>query len=157
MSFGMLFSIILIMIFIFFAFSIIGKFLDTGDKALVKQFVNEVQRELDSAWRSEKTFEGYSDSIPKKIDKICLADFNANPSGDDIDIYNELKMKFYETENLFFYPVDAIDGLEAETLEHIDITTTTEISNPLCIDNIDGDVSYGLQKNYKDTLVKITR
>ncbi len=116
MSFGMIFSIILIIIFIVFAFSVIGKFLNTGDKALIKKFSNDLQKDIDNIWRSSQALQSVTYSVPNKIKKICFTDFSSDPLGTDSDIYSELKFTYYEFENLFFYPADSIEDLQAKTL-----------------------------------------
>jgi len=157
MSFGMIFSIILIIIFIVFAFSVIGKFLNTGDNALVKRFSNDLQNDINTVWRSSQALQSVTYNMPNKVEKICFTDFSLDSLGEDSDIYSELRLTYYEFENLFFYPTDSIEDLQAKTLEHLDIVNSTQEANPLCFNNIDGKVSLTLQKDYKDTLVKITK
>lgn len=157
MSFGMIFSIILIIIFIFFAFSVIKKFVNTGDDALVKKFSKDLQGDINNIWGSSKALQSITYNVPNKIKKICFVDFSSESLGENSNIYNELQLTYYEFENLFFYPTNSIEDLQAKTLEHLDVATSTQDANPLCFENINGKVSLTLQKNYKDTLVKITK
>ena len=67
-SFGMIFSIILIIVFIAFAFYAIKKFLDIQETAQIETFVNKLQGNIDKMWRSSQGSEEIQyKGIPKKI------------------------------------------------------------------------------------------
>ena len=54
LSFGMIFSIILIIIFISFAFYAIQKFLSIQNSVQVGKFVNEFQQNVDKIWKGSQ-------------------------------------------------------------------------------------------------------
>lgn len=124
-SFGMIFSIILIIIFIAFATYAIFKFIDMQQGIQVDIFKNDFQDNVKAVWLAPKDnpyeVEYY---LPDKIDAVCFTDD--------------------EYENLYFEPDDIIFG---EKIEHLDIGVD------FCIDNIDGKVSMTLIK--EEILVRI--
>ena len=67
LPFGMIFSIILIVVFIVVAFIAIKHFLDIGDCAKVGQFYGELQKKVDDAWRSQESSFEISISLPSGL------------------------------------------------------------------------------------------
>ena len=157
LSFGMIFSIILIIIFIAFAFYAISKFLDIGNTAQVARFTNSLQTDIDKVWRGSQASQEQEYFLPSKIEFICFIDYNSNKRGTKDLIYNELEQTYYESENLFFYPLGSAQGLNAKEVKHIDIEKTTEEDNPLCIEKIKGKVKMRLEKDFGEALVSIEK
>jgi hypothetical protein len=137
-SFGMIFSIILIIIFIAFAIYAIKIFLDTQRIAQVQSFKNDLQVDIDNMWMGPGGDKEKEYFIPKNIDQVCFID--------------------YEFYNIYFKPEGKYDGKE---LENIDITNTirTSTSRPkeLCIDTENGKISLLLKKDYNENLVTIAK
>ena len=157
LSFGMIFSIILIIIFIAFAFYAISKFLDIGNTAQVARFTNSLQTDIDKVWRGSQASQEQEYFLPSKIESICFIDYNSDKRGARDLIYNELEQTYYEYENLFFYPLGSAQGLNAKEVKHIDIEKTTEEDNPLCIEKIKGKVKMILKKDFGEALVSIEK
>ncbi len=157
LSFGMIFSIILIIIFIAFAFYAISKFLDIGNTAQVARFTNSLQTDIDKVWRGSQASQEQEYFLPSGIEFICFIDYNSDKRGARDLIYNELEQTYYESENLFFYPLGSAQGLNAKEVKHIDIEKTTEEDNPLCIEKIKGKVKMRLEKDFGEALVSIEK
>jgi|TARA_B100001964_G_C14079625_1_gene529646 hypothetical protein len=157
LSFGMIFSIILIIIFIAFAFYAISKFLDIGNTAQVARFTNSLQTDIDKVWRGSQASQEQEYFLPSGIEFICFIDYNSDKRGTKDLIYNELEQTYYESENLFFYPLGSAQGLNAKEVKHIDIEKTTEEDNPLCIEKIKGKVKMRLEKDFGEALVSIEK
>ena len=156
LSFGMIFSIILIIVFIAFAVYAIMKFLDLQEGVQVGQFFNDLQNDVDKMWKAgqgstEKTYR-----LPSEVEYICLADFNSPKKGDNLIYYDDLKMAFYEFENLIFYPLGSA-GVDSYNLKHVNLTGITNTENPLCIPNVNGKVKQNIGMNPGNSLVTITR
>ena len=157
LSFGMIFSIILIIIFIAFAFWGIMKFLDYQKKIQIGQFINYFQEDVDKMWKGshgsvEKTY-----NLPKSVDYVCFTDFSKQGLGVNSELYSDFQLvSSGEESNMFFYPVSAAQGLESVRVNHIDIVKITEQENPYCI-NTEGEVEMSIKINIGDTLVTITR
>src|SRR3989338_988023 len=135
MSFSMIFSIILIVVFLVFAFYAIKKFLDFQCHVQIADFINEFKNDVDKIWR------GGGSSTPKyttcsKIDKIC----------------------FTRDSNIYFEPPGSGQGLDPRIIEHIDIDKilARASGNDYFINKKDGKISMIIKKaNYRDALVDI--
>lgn len=136
LSFGMIFSIILMIIFIAFAFFAINKFLGMQRIAQVGQFTDGLQTDVDKMWKGSQGSREVEYSLPKKIKEVCFRD----------DEYG----------NLFFYPLDSSEGFNSIEIKHIDIEKIIENENPFCIKNIDGKVKMIVKKSFGEELVMIT-
>jgi len=134
LSFGMIFSIILIVIFIGFAFYAIKVFLGLQSSGEVGKFVNDLQIDIDRVWASSEASQEQEYILPSKIEYVCFVDD--------------------EYQNLIFQASEFIEGRK---IDHIDIQKTTEAEDPLCIENINGKIKIRLQKDFREALVTIVR
>ena len=73
-SFGMIFSIILIIIFISFAFFAIKKFIGIQDAMKIGQFGDQLQSDIDKLWRGSQGSQEVEYFIPSKIESVCFVD-----------------------------------------------------------------------------------
>ncbi len=133
LSFGMIFSIVLIIIFIAFAFYTITKFLELQDSMKIGQFGSNLQTDIDKVWKSSQASQNREYSLPPKISSVCFKDD--------------------EYENLVFNSDQIIPG---KKIEHIDTEKTIGTKDSFCINNIDGKVKMIIKKEYGDALVTIT-
>jgi len=134
LSFGMIFSIFLIIIFIAFAFYAIKMFVGMQKEIQIKSFARDLQADIDRAYYGDRTSQNETYVLPNKIEAVCFTN----------DRFN----------NLVFRSSELIDE---KNIENIDIEKITETENPFCIDNIDGKVKLIIQKDYGENLVTITR
>lgn len=140
LSFGMIFSIILIVFFLVFAFFGIKKFLDTRDTIVTESFKKSLQDDIDQMWRSSRGSDDKIYSLPNKVEAVCF---------EDDDYWN-----------LVIIPED-YDGAK---IKHIDIDKTLKPQvNPgvrngrLCFPSEKGKVTIWLEKDYQDELITIIR
>ncbi len=158
LSFGMIFSIILIIIFVSFAFFAIKKFIEIGTTAQVAKFSDTLQNDVDKAWKGSQSSQEKEYFLPSKIEFVCFVNYSNYPSGDSgkyTMFYDELKRVFQEYENLFFYPIGSSEGLDSRQIKHLDLTKTTIMNNPFCIENKDGKIKLTIEKKYGEALVTI--
>ncbi len=136
MSFGMIFSIILIVIFIAFSFYAIKKFLEFQDTLKIEKFFDEFQTHVKRAWEGSQSSNIRKYSLPNKIEGVCFTDD--------------------EYENLYFQSENIIRGTN---IEHIDIETITNNGkdDPFCILNENGKTQMTIKKDFGEILVTITR
>ena len=156
MSFGMIFSIILIIFFLSFAFFGIRTFLGVQDTAKTSKFLNDLQSDVEQVWKSSQTSQEKEYFLPGKKVQVCFADFSVDKRGGKAQIYDELKRAYYGDENLVFYPV-VFGESESSEIIYLNLTRITENENPFCIENVDGKVRLRLTKDFTDSLVTITR
>ena len=134
LSFGMIFSVILIIIFLAFAFYAIYKFLEVKDNMLIGKFGNELQQDVDRIWKGEQGSEDFEYILPKKIDAVCFVDD--------------------EFHNLIFKSEDYIEG---KKIEHIDIEKILNNKEKFCADNIDGKVLIIIEMDFGEKLVSVRK
>ena len=134
-SFGMIFSIILIIIFLAFGFYAITKFLELQKSIQINAFSNNFQNDVNTMWKSSQGSQTVNYQLPTNIKSVC----------------------FYSTsefENLKFTSSQVISG---KKISNIDIAKITKDESPFCIQNIKGKVSMTIVKKFGETLVTITR
>jgi len=132
LSFGMIFSIILIIIFIAFAFYAILKFLGLQDSVKLAQFGDDLQSDIDKMWKGSQGSQEVEYSLPTKIRSVCFKD--------------------EEYENMVFRSDKFVEGRK---IEHIDIENTLAGEDSFCIENINGKVKMVIEKEYGEALVTI--
>ena len=157
LSFGMIFSIILIIIFLAFAFYSIRKFIGISDAVKIGNFKDDLESGIEKLWKATQGSQEMEYFLPKKVAAVCFVDYSSAKRGPKKDIYDKLKQVFYGDENMIFYPIGSSEGLDSAEIKHIDINKTTEDENPFCVDNIKGKTSMTLKKNYGENLVTIIR
>ena len=136
LSFGMIFSIILIIVFVVFAFYAIKMFLRTQDNVKIGKFFDDFQRDVDSMWSASKGSDRFTYYLPSKIEKVCFLDD--------------------EYENIILRPRDDLRDIGGIIIKHID-TSNIDLGREFCIDNVDGKVKIILKKDYGEDLVRIDR
>ena len=133
-SFGMIFSIILIIIFLAFGFYAITKFLELQQSIQINTFQNDFQNDVNNMWKSAQGSQTVTYTLPTKISSICFVE-------------NE----FY---NLAFTSSSIIPGKQ---IDNLDIAKITKNENPFCIANVKGKISMTIVKNFGETLVTVTK
>lgn len=156
LSFGMIFSIILIIFFLTFAFFGLRTFLGVQDSGKTVKFMNDLQSDIEKVWKSSQSSQEKEYILPEKNSYVCFVDFESSARGSKASIYDELKRADYGVENMVFYPVD-FEGRESAEIMYIDLDAMTESENPFCLENIDGKIRLRLTKDFSDSLVTITR
>lgn len=133
LSFGMIFSIILIIFFIAFAFFGIKRFLEIQGVAQVEKFKSDLQEDVNKMWKSTQGSQEVEYDIQRNIEGVCF--FNS------------------QNGNLFFIP----DKHGIEEIENIDINKIIGNSNQFCIQTNNGKIAMTIKKNYGESLVIITK
>lgn len=128
LSFGMIFSIILIILFIVFAFYGIQKFLLFQKELKYKTFTDDLQQDIDKMWKSSQGSKEVIYSLPTDTVKVCFTP----------DIFDNLE--YYSKK-----------PRAKESIEHIVVTSD------VCIRNFDGQIKFLIQKNYGESEVTISQ
>jgi hypothetical protein len=151
MSFGMLFSLFLIIIFIGMAFIVIRMFLDFSGTSNLGQFYVDLQDEVNSAWRSSETVRTFDLDLPSDITHICFSDLSAPVTGSK-DMFDMIQNNMYLDVNTFLIPPGSAGDLDIKQIEHLDIAKITASSNPYCVS---GKSKLIISKGVRDRLVSI--
>lgn len=137
-SFGMIFSIILIIFFIAFAIFAVIKFIPTTRMAQVESFKNDFQVDINNMWKSTQGSQRVEYFIPNQIEQVCFAN--------------------RQFENMYFIPENKFKG---SMLDHLNITGTiapsTVTPRRLCIDTSKGKISMTIKKAYNQNLVTVVK
>ena len=156
-SFGMIVSVILIIVFVAFTFYAIGKFLGMQRSVQIGKFTSDLQFDVDKIWKTSQGSQPVSYILPSRIEKVCFVDYANSEKGVNALLYEKLKLGFYGSENLIFYPVGSGEGLDSTIIEHINLEKITETQNPFCIENTNGKVKLTVSMDFGESLVKISK
>lgn len=157
LSFGMIFSIIMIIIFLVFGFFVIQKFLGVKDSIEIGKFAEGLQNDIDKMWKSSQGSQPVEYVLPLDVEFVCFVDYSSGEKGADSNKYKELKKVYDDMQNLIFYPVGSGKGLDATTIEHLNLEKITEKENPFCVENKYGKVEMTIKKNFDDALVVVEK
>jgi len=157
LSFGMIFSIILIIIFLGFGFYAIKTFLKIQHIAQTGQIISDLKSDVDDVWKSTESSQEEEYNLPSKIDYVCFFDFSVPARGKNADLYTELKKFYYGEDNFAFYPPLGSSSSDSAEIEHINLKEITKKENPFCIEKTEGRVKLTLIKKIDEALVTITR
>jgi len=128
-SFGMIFSIILIIAFIGFAIFGIVKFLSFQKEVQIKKFVNDFQNDVDELWWQDFGNRNEYYLVPNNVQKICLE--------------NDGDLKIYSKDG------DILS--EIYKIKHLKI-----IENSKCIDKESNKINIKIEKKIGESLVGIS-
>ena len=131
-SFGMIFSVILIIFFLAFAFYAIRKFIELQQSVQIETFLSDFQEDINKMWKSPQGSQTSIYTLPKKIIAVCFTDD--------------------EFINLEFTSETIIPG---DYIENLNIKAITENENPFCVENLNGKISFIISKEYGETLVSV--
>lgn len=151
-SFGMIFSIILIIAFLGAAFYVIKIFLGLKNCAVQGAFIEDLQANIDKAWRSPETSSTISLNLPSSVDYVCFVDVDAPPKGRNSGAYNDVTIF---NKNMILYP-SKCGGLEGKNMNHINVTQITATHNPMCIETKDGKATLKIVKTLYERSVMIS-
>lgn len=127
MSFGVLFSIIIIVAIISVSFYAIWYFLGLSKCANVGLYFEDLQDEVNRAWNSGSYSQEFDGKIPKGITWVCFGDIRgAIP---DVHVEKAGEIDYYDPpreHNVFLYPPEkACDGdFVSNKIEHINPPAT---------------------------------
>jgi hypothetical protein len=150
-GFGMIFSIIIIIAILGVGFYVIQYFLGLNNCTQVGYFYDDLQDDVDRAWRASISQEVFSGSVPSGIDYVCFGNFTQAPK-DAVsrDLQEELEFDvLLDNVNVFLYPLrKACDGDLAEyNLRHV------KIEEFFCLEVQEGKIEVNLEKTSSDALV----
>lgn len=140
-SFGLIFSMILIIFFITFAIYGIGKFLCLSKAAQVEIFKNDLQNKINLMRESTQGSSNSSNYyLPRKIEQVCFHDG--------------------EFENMYFVPNEFNCNLPTHyMLENLNIEKTLKGSTDgkFCVETTKGKLHMTVKKDFNENEVTITR
>jgi len=155
LSFGMIFSIILIIIFLVFTFYAIKTLLGMNENVTIGKFYDSLQDDVSKVWQASQGSQVEIYSLPGKIKKVCFVDYGNPGIGADSNEYDELSLEASSSKNIVFLPLGSGNSMSSGKINHIDLEQMTMQNNPLCFENKDGKVTINLEKTYGEQLVRL--
>ena len=162
-SFQLIFSLILVAVFIYAAVTGIKYFMNTADHAKIVSFISEVEARVESAWMTTEISQNYEFNLPAGIKYVCFAKpntldiislsrLNISECGD----FNTYVSNFKSAGmNMFFCPAKASWTVGAPIDATIDCKGKDCLEfpkSPYCIKN-NGKISIKLEKNYGEAKI----
>jgi hypothetical protein len=125
LTFGMVFTVIVIAVTLAVAGYVIMNFLTFKDCSQTLSFYDELQKQVDQAYESEGTQKTAEFILPSAVTKVCLGSFDQTLEGQDSKIRDELKNRFAAGQNVFLYPELTKCSIKYRSykLEHIKTNT----------------------------------
>lgn len=150
LSFGMIFSVILIVVFVSSAFYAIGVLLGLQKCSQLGLYKDELQKAVDDAWNSPETIAKFRQNLPKKVEKTCFFNSLAPAKGRDRALYDSIRgYKF----NLIFFPLKkACSDTMGYNIAHLNISEITKQHNPYCIERVK---NISIEKGFSDVSVRV--
>lgn len=159
--FSIIFSIILIVVFISVAIIAIKVFWNPGgcgtnELSKTTFFKQDFQDKINEAWTSDEFSisgeNGFKIELPGAVDFVCFLDTaspqkNSEVKKSDLDLYGDGPVYLYPGQK-------ACDNFAGLNIQHIDIKKVTAKENPLCIEN--GE-RIDIEKGFYDSLVTIKK
>jgi hypothetical protein len=130
----MIFSIILIIVFLAFGFYAIKKFIDLQSSVQIENFLRDFQNDVNTMWKSREGSQEIAYPLPSKISAVCFKDD--------------------EFQNLEFVSNQLLSG---DLIENIDIAKITLEEDPYCIQTLKGKITLKIVKEFGETLVSVER
>jgi hypothetical protein len=133
-SFGMIFSIILIIVFLSFAFFGIKKLLGVQEVAMIEQFKDNFQNDVNKIWNGPQGQQTVEYNLPRKVEGVCIENS--------------------EFQNVYFLP----EGKFARaTINNIDMEKSIVSNNRLCFEKKEGKIVMTLGKDFGENKVTVSR
>ncbi len=135
-SFGMIFSIILIIAFIAFAIFAIQKFLAFQRDVQINQLIEKIKGDVNVAWKSQRSQELKNYSLPSNIVEICFLD-------------DEFGNMILQTKTIY----------HRKNIPYLDIPKMIQQTSngKLCFESVNGKVSMKIKKEFGENLVSIEK
>ena len=154
-SFGVIFSIILIIFFIVIAFIVIKSFLRTQDCAQIGIFIDKFEADVKRTWNSQFDTHTFKGNLPGSIDYVCFANLTRDVRGEYEQIGFDIGLFEGKEANTFFYPIGKTCEIPYKNIPHLDIEKIAGLKNPNCIPVQSGRIDIVLRKDLNDRFVDI--
>lgn len=153
LSFGMIFSVIIIIATVVVAFYMISKFMSITPCTKAGLFYDSLRKEVDNAWQGTITQSTFKGDVPSDVSKVCFGNTTQKYSEDDSEAYEYAKMRSAGGNNVFFYPGLKTCDIKFSfyKLEH---ATTDSF---FCVAVKSEKMSVRISKGSSDVLVKLSK
>ena len=152
-SFGMIFSIIIIVATLAVAGYVLVKFVDFGSRVSCKLYYNDLQERIDRAWKSDgSTSDIFQGTIPRGVEQVCFGSIGLSADAQDRNEQEELRFYADEQNNLFFYPPEK-NACGADSFVYI--IKHVSMQKFFCVPARNGKAEVKISKGSTETLVTL--
>ncbi len=138
MSFGMIFTVFLIVVFLAVAFFGIRSFLESQNEAKILKFKKNLQDDINGVWNDlGKSSTQKSYMVPNQIVRICINETDSNKN-----FYLHYKDKEFPEEN---------------NLKNLNIEKTLNGEQGICFENKDGRIKMIIEKSSGEQTVTLKK
>ena len=155
MSFGVIFSIILIVFFILIAGIVIRSFLKTGDCAKIGIFIDDLESDVRKSWNAQSDSHIFKANLPSGIEHVCFANLSNSNTGEFVDIGQDISLFEGRKANTFLYPTGKTCEIPYFFINHLDIEKITKTKNPNCVEVQKGRIEINIEKGFNDRFVNV--
>ncbi|MAG02683.1 hypothetical protein CMI42_05075 [Candidatus Pacearchaeota archaeon] len=155
LSFGMIFSILLIVFFIIISFIVIKQFLHAQGCAEVGIFVDKFKLDVKKTWNSQIDSHTFKGILPSGIEYVCFADLSVDAQGGFEEIGYDLGLYGGKNANMFFHPTGKACEIPYHNVPNLNIERIIDKRNPNCIEVDGGKVEIKVEKKLSDKFVNI--
>ena len=156
LSFGMIFSIFLMVVFVAVAIYAINAFLGMQCDVETGAFIRDLENQINELWISSGGGDfNFENKLCSKINYVCFYDVARDITGEYSDIARTFKEQTDEsgkTHNFYFYPQKGAN-IPSVYIKHINIEELSK--NPLCIKKVNDKISIKLEKERDESLVRV--
>ena len=152
-SFGMIFSIIIVIATVAIGFYVINYFLNLSSCTKTGLFWDSLKDETDKAWNSDITQKIFKGNVPSGVEYVCFGNFSLTPENNVTTrkIFSELKDYGENDKNSFMYPPKKACELAFHDLKH------ARFNSFFCVQAKSGAISVKLSKTSTDALVTLSK
>ncbi len=152
MPFQLIFSLILIAIFLYAAFTGTKYLLERADQAKIGQFYVELQSTVYNTWQATEKQQTYSFDLPNRVDYVCFGDLSGQINGTTVcpDFGRYQRQAVADGANVLLCPPSKIYGIGAPIYSRIDCNGAEclEFVQPVyCVRNT-GELKITLKKEF---------
>ena len=158
MSFGTIFSIILIVFFIVISFIVINAFLKTQRCAQIGIFTNNFKEIIKTAFNAPSEESEYTANLPSNLEYVCFTNLSepiSASSGEDKKIADNIGIFSGEDANMVFYPREKACNIPYAKIDYLDIGRITGLKNLRCFKIKDEKINIQIKKGLSEKLVII--
>jgi len=149
LPFQMIFTLILIAIFIVVGVFAIKYVVDWQKQSQAALFVNDFRNKVNELWQKDIVDYTFSESLASQVKYVCFANVSLpNTTTEFSNVWHDLTK--YQGYTMFLWPTNAVN-IPNYKIEHIDFS---KLPRPYCIANT-GKISIRLQKNSSEALLRI--
>jgi hypothetical protein len=156
LSFGMIWSIILIVFFVIAAFIGVRAFLNYQKNAIIGIYLGDLQTHINEAWNSQSASFWFNSTLPSGVQYICFintTDSARNASNIEKELFQDILLGAVDyTKNFYIYAPNKDYATKWANIKHVDLTK----KNPICIKVLSGGkIAVWIERKFEEPLVSV--